>query len=152
MTRNEDNVGFLGTGSGVMNFQLSLGSCLVHISRRRFPELRLTKPIRSRPKKDSESKFVHRSYQLTIHENRSSGKSHFIMTIPQVFTQLTSEYLYAKADVIGKDATGLKEVATSIPALAFQEFLTPLFLDFNRKRAAGMHPQPELVTPPKIQA
>ena len=42
--------------------------------------------------------------------------------------------LQAEADVIGKDAAGLKAVAGSIPPLAFQEFLAPLFLDFNRKR------------------
>lgn len=52
--------------------------------------------------------------------------------------------LQAEADVIGKDATGLKEVAANIPALAFQEFLAPLFLDFNRKRAAGLISQPEV--------
>jgi regulator of protease activity HflC (stomatin/prohibitin superfamily) len=45
--------------------------------------------------------------------------------------------LQAEADVIGKDATGLKEIAGNIPALAFQEFLAPLFLDFNRRRALG---------------
>jgi regulator of protease activity HflC (stomatin/prohibitin superfamily) len=43
--------------------------------------------------------------------------------------------LQAEADVIGKDALGLREIAGNIPALAFQEFLAPLFLDFNRKRA-----------------
>jgi regulator of protease activity HflC (stomatin/prohibitin superfamily) len=42
--------------------------------------------------------------------------------------------LQAETDVIGRDAVGLREVAGSIPALAFQEFLAPLFLDFNRKR------------------
>jgi regulator of protease activity HflC (stomatin/prohibitin superfamily) len=42
--------------------------------------------------------------------------------------------LQAEVDVIGKDAVGLKEIAANIPALAFQEFLAPLFLDFNRKR------------------
>jgi regulator of protease activity HflC (stomatin/prohibitin superfamily) len=46
--------------------------------------------------------------------------------------------LQAEADVIGTDATGMKEIAGNIPALAFQEFLAPLFLDFNKKRAAGM--------------
>jgi regulator of protease activity HflC (stomatin/prohibitin superfamily) len=46
--------------------------------------------------------------------------------------------LQAEADVIGKDATGLKEVAASIPALAFQEFLAPLFLDFNRARKVAV--------------
>jgi regulator of protease activity HflC (stomatin/prohibitin superfamily) len=45
--------------------------------------------------------------------------------------------LQAEVDVIGKDAVGMKEIAASIPALAFQEFLSPLFLDLNRKRAAG---------------
>jgi regulator of protease activity HflC (stomatin/prohibitin superfamily) len=42
--------------------------------------------------------------------------------------------LQAEVDVIGKDAVGMKEIAANIPALAFQEFLSPLFLDFNRKR------------------
>jgi regulator of protease activity HflC (stomatin/prohibitin superfamily) len=42
--------------------------------------------------------------------------------------------LQAEADVIGKDAAGLKQIAGSIPALTFQEFLTPLFMDFNRRR------------------
>ena len=53
--------------------------------------------------------------------------------------------LQAEVDVIGKDATGLKEIAKNIPALAFQEFLSPLFLDFSRKRAGGMVVPP---TPP----
>lgn len=52
--------------------------------------------------------------------------------------------LQAEADVIGKDAVGLKEIAGNIPALAFQEFLSPLFLDFNRKRAAGLFSRPEI--------
>jgi hypothetical protein len=63
--------------------------------------------------------------------------------------------LQAEADVIGKDATGLKEIAANIPALAFQEFLAPLFLDFNRRRgrhdpdpyaAEGKPPRPTLPT------
>ncbi|MFN0140358.1 MAG: hypothetical protein ACKVQW_09760, partial [Pyrinomonadaceae bacterium] len=45
--------------------------------------------------------------------------------------------LQAEADVIGKEALGMKEIAGNIPALAFQEFLSPLFLDFNRKRGVG---------------
>lgn len=45
--------------------------------------------------------------------------------------------LQAEVDVIGADAVGLREVAGSIPALAFQEFLAPLFMDFNRRRGAG---------------
>jgi regulator of protease activity HflC (stomatin/prohibitin superfamily) len=45
--------------------------------------------------------------------------------------------LQAEVDVIGRDAVGMKEIAASIPALAFQEFLAPLFLDLNKKRAAG---------------
>lgn len=48
--------------------------------------------------------------------------------------------LQAVSDVIGKDAAGLKEIAGNIPALAFQEFLAPLFLDFNRKRALAAAP------------
>jgi hypothetical protein len=32
----------------------------------------------------------------------------------------------------------MKQVAGSIPALAFQEFLSPIFLDFNRRR--GIEP------------
>jgi hypothetical protein len=44
--------------------------------------------------------------------------------------------LQAEADVIGKDAAGMKAIAANIPALAIQEFLAPLFLEFNRKRVA----------------
>ena len=51
--------------------------------------------------------------------------------------------LQAEADVIGKDAAGLKEIAGNIPALAFQEFLAPLFLDFNRRRGLASVPGPE---------
>jgi regulator of protease activity HflC (stomatin/prohibitin superfamily) len=59
--------------------------------------------------------------------------------------------LQAEADVIGKDATGLKEIASSIPALAFQEFLAPLFLDFNRRRGLGMQaPQAASQTAPAV--
>lgn len=43
--------------------------------------------------------------------------------------------LQAEVDVLGKDAVGMKEVAANIPALAFQEFLSPLFMEFNKKRA-----------------
>jgi len=31
----------------------------------------------------------------------------------------------------------MKEIAASIPALAFQEFLSPLFVEFNKKRSMG---------------
>lgn len=41
--------------------------------------------------------------------------------------------LQAEADVIGRDATGMKEIAGSIPALAFQDFLAPLFLGLSRR-------------------
>jgi hypothetical protein len=43
MTGKEDNVGFLATGSGVQQFQLSLGGCFVLQCPRFFPELMLTK-------------------------------------------------------------------------------------------------------------
>jgi len=42
MTRIEDNVGFLGTGSGVQQFQLSLGECFVFTCRPFFPHLMST--------------------------------------------------------------------------------------------------------------
>jgi len=45
--------------------------------------------------------------------------------------------LQAEVDVIGAEATGLKEIARNIPALAFQDFLAPLFIEFNRKRSLG---------------
>jgi regulator of protease activity HflC (stomatin/prohibitin superfamily) len=45
--------------------------------------------------------------------------------------------LQAEVDVIGKDAVGMKEITANIPALTFQEFLSPIFSDFNKKRAAG---------------
>ncbi len=48
--------------------------------------------------------------------------------------------LQADVDVIGKDAVGMREIAGNIPALAFQEFLAPLFLDFNRRKA-GLNAQ-----------
>lgn len=48
--------------------------------------------------------------------------------------------LQAEADVLGADALGMKEIAGNIPALAFQEFLSPLFLDFNRRRGIGAAP------------
>lgn len=50
--------------------------------------------------------------------------------------------LQAEADVIGAEALGMKEIAGNIPALAFQEFLSPLFLDFNRKRGIGSQLNP----------
>lgn len=43
-------------------------------------------------------------------------------------------HLQAEADVIGKEATGFKEIARNAPALTFQEFLAPMFLDLNKKR------------------
>ena len=43
MTGHEDNVGFLATGSGVKQFQLSLRGWFVHQCRRFSPELRSTK-------------------------------------------------------------------------------------------------------------
>lgn len=45
--------------------------------------------------------------------------------------------LQAEVDVLGKDVVGMKEITANIPALAFQEFLSPLFLEFNRKRVIG---------------
>jgi len=45
--------------------------------------------------------------------------------------------LQAEVDVIGKDAVGMREIAGNIPALAFQEFLSPLFLELTKKRAAA---------------
>jgi hypothetical protein len=42
MTGNEDNVGFLATGSGVQQFQLSLWGSFVLPCRRLFPDLRST--------------------------------------------------------------------------------------------------------------
>lgn len=59
--------------------------------------------------------------------------------------------LQAEADVIGSDAAGLKEIAGNIPALAFQDFLSPLFLDLNRRRniagASDSQPQANLMPP-----
>lgn len=63
--------------------------------------------------------------------------------------------LQAEADVIGKDAAGMKAIASSlpnIPALTFQEFLAPLFLDLYRKRTGDirglpMAADPGVVTP-----
>jgi hypothetical protein len=43
MTGNKDNVGFLATGSGVQQFQLSLGGWFVLKCRRFSAQLRLTK-------------------------------------------------------------------------------------------------------------
>jgi regulator of protease activity HflC (stomatin/prohibitin superfamily) len=56
--------------------------------------------------------------------------------------------LQAEADVIGRDAAGLKEIAGNIPALAFQEFLSPLFLDFNRRRGYGIGFPVQTTSPP----
>jgi len=45
--------------------------------------------------------------------------------------------LQAEADVIGKDALGMREIAGNIPALTFQDFLAPLFMEFTKKRSAA---------------
>lgn len=45
--------------------------------------------------------------------------------------------LQAEVDVLGKDSVGLKEIAGNIPALAFQEFLAPLFMEYNARRASA---------------
>ena len=59
--------------------------------------------------------------------------------------------LQAEADVIGKEATAMVEIAKSMPApafpsnvsaLALQEVLAPFFLDFNKKNAAGLISKP----------
>jgi hypothetical protein len=57
--------------------------------------------------------------------------------------------LQAEADVIGAEALGMKEIAGNVPALAFQEFLAPIFLDFNRRRGldAGLIAQPTTPQP-----
>ena len=44
--------------------------------------------------------------------------------------------LQAEADVIGKDALGMREIVSNIPALALQDFLGPVFLEFFKKRAS----------------
>lgn len=41
--------------------------------------------------------------------------------------------LQARADVIGAEATGLKEIAGNVPALVLQDFLGPLFLKMARR-------------------
>ena len=43
MTGNEDNVGFLATGSGVQQFQLSLGGCFALQCRRFSAQLKLSR-------------------------------------------------------------------------------------------------------------
>ena len=64
--------------------------------------------------------------------------------------------LQADADVIGKEATGMKEIvknmpapafASNISALAIQETLGPFFMDLNNKRAASISSSQ---TPPPI--
>jgi hypothetical protein len=41
--------------------------------------------------------------------------------------------LQAKADVIGKEATGIAEIAANAPALAVQDLLGPMFQQLARR-------------------
>jgi regulator of protease activity HflC (stomatin/prohibitin superfamily) len=43
-----------------------------------------------------------------------------------------------EAELIGKDALALKEIAGNLPALAFQDMLGPLFSRFGQRRGAGI--------------
>ncbi len=44
--------------------------------------------------------------------------------------------LQAEVEILGQDAVGIREIAANSPALAFQDFLSSMFLDLNRKRVA----------------
>lgn len=55
--------------------------------------------------------------------------------------------LQADVDVIGKDAVALREIASNVPALTFQEFLAPVFLDYTKRRGIGQPNQPPALPP-----
>jgi hypothetical protein len=44
--------------------------------------------------------------------------------------------LEADASVIGRDAVALREIASNLPALAFQDLLGPTLLQFRDRRTA----------------
>jgi regulator of protease activity HflC (stomatin/prohibitin superfamily) len=45
--------------------------------------------------------------------------------------------LQAEADVLGAEAVGMREITSNIPALAIQDLLTPMLLDYARRRGSG---------------
>jgi len=45
--------------------------------------------------------------------------------------------LQAEADIIGHEALGMREITSNAPALAIQDLLTPIFLDYARRRGHG---------------
>jgi hypothetical protein len=80
MTGNEDNVGFLATGSGVKQFQLSLRGWFVLKARRFSPELRSTKhTIKSR----ASAAAPRRKQAFSIHRTRFEARPH--RACPKVF-------------------------------------------------------------------